>query len=322
MRKNLLKQMAVSTAAALLSMTTLSACSALGQAPTVASEESSLHHQDDENASTVSGSESSEAAHSDSASGSRLDDILERGYIEVVTEPYFAPNEFIDPSKQGDDKYVGADIELARYIADKLGVECRIVPLEFEAVLTGVSEGKYDLAISALAYTPARAEAMEMSKGYYFSEDDAVQYGLMVRDEDLDVIKSAEDLSDKVVVVQSGSIQEMFASDQVPAYKELKRVSATTDGFLAVQEGKADAVITAKTTAQLYLDANEGCGMTVVPDFAFVVDESTQGTRIGMPKGETELCNKVNEIIDEVIDSGVYAEWYGEYKEYARSLGL
>lgn len=321
MRKNQMKKLAASVAAALLSTTMLSACSALSQAPTVVSEESSLHHDTDGSSAAVPGSESSEAAHSDSASGGRLADILERGYIEVATEPYFAPNEFIDPSKQGDGKYVGADIELARYIAEKLGVECRIVPLDFESVLSGISDGKYDLAISALAYTPARAEAMELSKGYYF-DDEKVQYGLMVRTENLDKIKSAEDLADKTLVVQSGSLQEMFANEQVPAYKELKRVSAITDGFLMVQEGKADAVITAKTTAELYLDANDGCGMTIVPDFSFTVDESTQGTRIGITKGETELLQKVNEIIDEVVKEGTYASWYEEYKEYARSLGL
>ena len=55
----------------------------------------------------------------------RLNEILERGYITVTTEPYFAPNEFIDPSKEGDEQYVGADIELAKYIANELGVECR-----------------------------------------------------------------------------------------------------------------------------------------------------------------------------------------------------
>ncbi len=321
MRKNQVKKLAASVAAALLSTTMLGGCSIIGQAPTVASEESSLHHDTDESSSSVSGSESSKAAHSDSASGGRLADILERGYIEVATEPYFAPNEFIDPSKQGDDKYVGADIELARYIADKLGVECRIVPLDFESVLSGITEGKYDMAISALAYTPARAEAMELSNGYYF-DDEKIEYGLMVRTENLDKIRNADDLADKTIVVQSGSLQEMFAGEQVPAYKELKRVSATTDGFLMVQEGKADAVITSITTAQLYIDANSGSGMTIVPDFAFTVDESTQGTRIGITKGETELLNKVNEIIDGAVDEGVYSKWYEEYKEYARSLGL
>ena len=96
-----MKKLAASVAAALLSTTMLSACSALSQAPTVVSEESSLHHDTDGSSAAVPGSESSEAAHSDSASGGRLADILERGYIEVATEPYFAPNEFIDPSKQG-----------------------------------------------------------------------------------------------------------------------------------------------------------------------------------------------------------------------------
>ena len=255
------------------------------------------------------------------ASGNRLEQIKERGYLEVATEPYFAPNEFIDPTRQGDDKYVGADIELARYIADSLGVECRIVPLEFTAVLSSVTEGKYDMAISALAYTPTRAEAMELSDGYYYDAD-ATWYGLLVREEDLDEIKSADDLGDKTVVVQSGSLQELFLQQQVPACKEEKRVSATTDGFLMVQEEKADACITAATTAQLFLDANPDCGMALVDGFRFVVDETTQGTRIGMKKGETELAAEVNRIIAEVTEKGLYKEWYQEYSEYATSLGI
>lgn len=252
----------------------------------------------------------------------RLDDILARGYIEVVMEPYFAPNEFIDPSKQGEEQYVGSDVELAHYIADKLGVECRIVPLEFSAVLTGITEGKYDLAISALAYTPARAEAMEMSKGYRFDEDSAADYGLMIRRENLDTIRSADDLKDKVVVCQSGSLQELFATEQIPSCQELKRVSATTDGFLMVQEGKADAVVTEKNTAELFIAANAESNMVIVPDFSFLVDESTSGARIGIPKGETALLDKINEIIDEVVASGQYDEWYEEYTEYAKTLGI
>lgn len=301
-------------AAAMMAAAVLGGCSAIGEAPTIASEETT--QAPSEEASAADQAESKEAE-----GGNRLDEILARGYIEVATEPYFAPNEFIDPSKEGDEKYVGADIELAHYIADKLGVECRIVPLEFEAVQTGVAQGKYDLAISALAYTPTRAEAMELSKGYHF-EDETVQYGMMVRNEDLETIHTPDDLADRIVVVQSGSLQEMFAKEQVPACKEMKRVSATTDGFLMVQEGKADVVITEKTTAQLYIDANSGCDMTIVPDFSFKVDETTQGTRIGMPKGETELCDKINEIIDQSLEEGVFADWYEEYKDYARSLGL
>jgi len=331
MKKTALNKL--TAAAALLAMAALTGCSALGAAPTI-SAESQTSVQTSEDISSAAVDASSEAASVESASSdaasleasgdtgkSRLDEILERGYIEVATEPYFAPNEFIDPSKQGDDKYVGSDIEFAHYIADQLGVECRIVPLEFEAVLTGITEGKYDLAISALAYTPARAEAMELSKGYRF-DDETVQYGLMVREEDLDTIKSADDLADKTVVCQNGSLQEMFATQQIPACKELKRVSATTDGFLMVQENKADAVVTEKNTAELFIAANSDAHMAIVPDFSFIVDESTQGTRIGMPKGETELLEKINEIVDEIVASGQYDKWYAEYTEYAKGLGL
>ena len=97
-------------------------------------------------------------------SNNRLNEILERGYIEIATEPYFAPNEFIDPTKSGEEAYTGSDVELAKYIGEALGVEVRLKPMDFTSVLGSITTGKYDLAISALAYTPARAETMNLSK--------------------------------------------------------------------------------------------------------------------------------------------------------------
>ena len=313
---NLVKAILVVTA--LVSVCALTACSALGQAQPIAGTQSGVLAAE---AAVRSAGGLQTPAGTQAPGANRLEQIQARGYIEVATEPYFAPCEFIDPAKEGDEKYVGADIELAKLIAETLGVECRIVPLEFTAVLSSVTEGKYDMAISALAYTPARAEAMDMSKGYYYSQEE-IQYGLLVRTEDLGVIGDADDLADQTVVVQSGCLQELFAFEQVPAYKELKRVSATTDGFLMVQENKADACITAIATAELYLEANPECGMAIVPDFAFVVDEETQGARIGVPKGETELLEVINQVVDQVVEDGTYMEWYNEYSEYAASLGI
>lgn len=251
----------------------------------------------------------------------RLEEIKERGYIEVTMEPYFAPYEFIDPTKEGADQYVGADVEFSKLIAEKLGVELRIVPLEFSAVLSSITEGKYDLAISALAYTPAREEAMNMSNGYYFSEN-SPGYGLLIRKVDEENIKGPQDIADKTIVAQSGSLQELFVNQQVPKYKEFKRVSATTDGFLMVQEGKADACAVSLSMAQLYIDANPNAGLSLVEDFEFQVDKETQGTRVGIPKGEDELTEEINKIIDEMLADGSFEAWYKEYTEYAKNLGL
>lgn len=299
------------TTALTLSMAALTAC-------TVA--EASEHQTTTQAASTEA---MTTTAGEKEHSSNRLEDILNRGYIEIATEPYFAPNEFIDPTKTDDTKYVGSDIELAKYIADKLGVELRLKPMDFTSVLGSISTGKFDMAISALAYTPSRAETMNLSKGYYFgSEDPQKAYGLLIRKEDAEKIRTVDDLKDRTVVAQNGSLQELFVKEQLPAYGKLNLVSSTNDAFLMVQTGRADAVAAALKMAQLYLDSNPDCGMMILPDFYFTVDEDTQGTRIGIPKGEDELTDRVNEIIDEILEQDLYNQWYEEYKEYALTLGL
>ena len=251
----------------------------------------------------------------------RLEAILSRGYIEVVMEPYFAPFQFIDPALPNDKNVVGSDVDLAKYIAEKLGVECRVIPLEFGAVLAGVTEGKYDMAISGLAYTPEREKAMSLSKGYYFSPSNR-GHGLVIHKDNEGLIKGPDDVKDLTVVAQSGSLQELFVNEQLDGYKEFKRVSSTNDTFLSVSEKKADVGVSSLGTAELFIEANPDSGLMIVPDFQFYQDESTLGTRVGMPPGEDELLSRVNEIIDEVVASGIYVDWYDENSEYAKRLGV
>lgn len=295
-----------------LSMAALTACT-VAEASTHATTTAAITT---EAATTTAG----ETAH---APSNRLEDILQRGYIEIATEPYFAPNEFIDPTITGDDNIVGSDIELAKFIANDLGVELRLKPMDFTSVLGSMTSGKFDMAISALAYTPSRAETMNLSKGYYYgSEDPQKSYGILIREEDADKIKTIDDLADKIVAAQNGSLQEMFVRDQIPAYKQYNPVSSTNDAFLMVQTGRADAMAAALKMAELYLESNPDSGLMILPDFYFTVDLDTQGTRIGLPLGEDELTDRVNEIIDKVLEQDLYNQWYEEYKEYAKKLGL
>ncbi len=253
------------------------------------------------------------------APANRLEAIKQRGYLEVVTEPYWVPMEFIDPTKSGDEQYVGVDIEIGKYIAEKLGVELRIVPLEFGAVLTGITEAKYDMAISALAFSPARATAMNMSDGYYFGESEG--YGLLVRAEDTDKYTDAASLADAVVVTQSGSVQEALVKDQITDCKEFKLVSSMPDGYLMVSEGKADACACDIGNAKLYIEANAEAQLATA-GFKFIVTEDMMGTRVGMPLGEDELTAFVNECIAELRADGSIDKWYDEYAAYAQTLGI
>lgn len=246
-----------------------------------------------------------------------LAEIKEQGYIELCTEPYFAPYEFIDPTKSGDEQYVGMDIEIAQHIADKIGVELRVVPLDFTAVLAGIADGKYDMAISAIAYSPARAEAMNLSDVYQSSGGG---YGFMVRTEDKDKYNSIEDLKDAVVITQSGSVQESLYNENVTECKEFKLVANMTDGYLAVAENKADVCICSIESAQLYADANGGL---VIPEFRFEVDPNMNGTVVALPpQGSDSLMEVVNEAIAELNEQGQIQAWNDEYSAYASELGI
>ena len=250
----------------------------------------------------------------------RLAKIKEAGVITVCTEPYFAPLEFIDPSKEGDDQYVGIDIEFAKVIADKIGVKLQVVPLEFSAVLTGIADGKYDLAISALAWSKSRAESMNLSKGYYTSDNND-EYGLFCRVEDAEKYTDLESLKDAVVITQSGSVQEGYYDEYVKECKEFKRTSAMTDSYLAVSEGKADVCICSISAADLWAQANGGTTCTTVYRFPF--DEAKGGTRVAAYKENTDsLMEIVNQCIDELTAQNKFKEWNTEYSDYARSLGI
>ena len=248
----------------------------------------------------------------------RLAQIKEKGYIELCTEPYFAPFEYVDPTKTGDDQYQGMDMEVAKYIADKLGVELKITALDFTAVLAGVADGKYDFAISAIAYSPERAEAMRLSDVYYATN---TGYGFIVRSEDVGKYTDIDSLKDAVVITQSGSVQEALYTQYVNgACKEFKLVANMTDGYLAVSEGKADVCICSTASASLYAQANGGLA---IPDFRFDVDPNMNGVCVAMPTEGTEsLAELINQCIAELNESGKPEEWYSQYEAAAAELGI
>lgn len=252
------------------------------------------------------------------AKADRLEQIKEKGYIEFCTEPYWAPNEFIDPTKTGDEQYVGTDIELAKLIAEKIGVDLKINPLDFSAVLIGTADGKCDMAISAIAWSPTREMAMRLSNGYSF--DETVGYGFLVREEDVDKYTSIEDLANATVITQSGSVQEAIYNQYCGNAKNFKLVANMTDGYLAVAENKADVCITAIGSAELYAEANSGLA---VPDFKFDTDPQMSATVVATPLDGTDaLMDVINEVIADVVENDKYQEWEDYYKEYAKGLGL
>ena len=256
----------------------------------------------------------------DDASGV-LDRIRRNGVLRVATEPYFAPQEFIDPEKEGQNQFVGADMKLAALIADRMGVRLEVIPMDFTDVLPALAEDKCDLTVSAIAFTPGRAGAYTLSKGYYFTESEA-STTMMIREADKESITSLEDLSKKILAAQSTSLQESLAIRHVNQYAEFRRLSSVQDVYDAIKNGTADAGFVDMETAQNYIKNNPGSGLMLVSSVQFALEEQDLGDRICAKKGELQLICFVNGVIDEVIADGSYDRWIEEAQKRAAELGL
>ena len=250
-----------------------------------------------------------------------LADIRQAGVLRVATEPFFPPQEFIDPDIEGQDGYVGADMELARLIARRMGVTLQIVPMDFSEVLGAVSDGSCDLTISALSYTPGRAAQITFSKGYYYADSRAGS-GLMIRAADSGRISGVASLEGRNIAAQSGSLQEALMYENVFHYHEFRRMNSVQALYNALMDGAVDAVMVDTQTGHDYIEGNPRCGLMMVPGVHFTLEEQFEGDRIAARKGEGQLIAFVNGVIDEVLASGQYMQWYEEADRRADALGL
>lgn len=248
------------------------------------------------------------------SSQNRLEKILESGKLVLATSPDFAPLEFEDLSS-GEAQYVGSDIELAKYIAEKLGVELEISAMDFSAVQAAIPSGQADIAISGFARTEERAQNMELSTPFNITEDGG-QTVLVLKGEGANYT-AAEDFSGLQIGAQNGSLQYNLVSSQLPEDVEIVPVGSLNDGVLMLETGKIDALASDLSNAELLLESHDGIETT---DFMF--EYSSEGNVAAVKKGETELIEAVNEIIEEVNELGLYDQWKEEATELAKSLGL
>lgn len=248
------------------------------------------------------------------SSQNRLEKILESGKLVLATSPDFAPLEFEDLSS-GEAQYVGSDIELAKYIAEKLGVELEISAMDFSAVQAAIPSGQADIAISGFARTEERAQNMELSTPFNITEDGG-QTVLVAKGQGANYT-AAEDFSGLQIGAQNGSLQYNLVSSQLPEDVEIVPVGSLNDGVLMLETGKIDALASDLSNAELLLESHDGIETT---DFMFEYD--SEGNVAAVKKGETELIEAVNEIIEEVNELGLYDQWKEEATELAKSLGL
>ena len=234
--------------------------------------------------------------------------------LKVAISPDFAPMEFVDLSKSGQDKYVGFDVSLAKFIAEEMGMELEIMPMSFDACQAAVSTGKVDMSISGFSYTPERAENYNLSDYYYAGENETEQT-IIALAENAAKFTSAESFAGVKVGAQTASLQEALVNDQlVPLGAELVIFSDINTGVLQLKKGDFEAIAVATGNGEAIAANNPEI---VVTDFTFEIDESAENNLILLKKGDDELTETVNAILAKAYAAGLYGEWYAEAEALA-----
>ena len=238
---------------------------------------------------------------------------LTPGKLSVAISPDFAPMEFVDTSKSGQDQYVGFDVMLAKFIADEMGCELVIEPMSFDACQAAVQTHSVDMSISGFSYTDERAENFALSD-YYYAGDNETEQTIIVLAENAGKWTKAEDYSGKKVAAQSASLQYNLCTSQLPSDTEIVVYSDLGTAVESLRAGIVDAVAVAYGNGEAIIANNSAVAMS---GFEFEVSEEAENNVIMMTKGNDALCEKVNEILAKAYDAGYYGEWYAEAEALA-----
>jgi len=234
--------------------------------------------------------------------------------LTVAMSPDFAPMEFVDTSKTGQEQYVGFDVTLANYLADELGMELEIKPMSFDACMTAVQLGSVDLGISGFSWKPDRAENFLLSDYYIAGENETEQVVITVKAKE-GALATEESYAGLKVGAQTSSLQEQLVKDELlPAGAELVVYKTIDDAVLALQTGKIDALAVAQGNGEAIIANNPDLAQT---GFQFDVDPKYKNNVILLNKQNAELLEKVNAALGKAMTAGYYDGWYEDAKTLA-----
>ena len=230
---------------------------------------------------------------------------LTPGKLIVATSPDFAPYEFYIVDENGEYQLAGFDMALAQYIADYLGLELEVTPMDFDGTLADLAAKKVDLSLAGYSPDPARMDKMDFSDIYY----EGGQSFVTVKDK-ADMFASLADTNKAELTIgaQNGSIQMDLAKENSPE-ADIVPHAKVTDIIAALISGQIDGAYIETVVAETYA--------VNYPELAVVLDVpyEAEGSAVGVSKDNTALLDGVNAAIAAALSDGSMAKFVAEANE-------
>lgn len=222
---------------------------------------------------------------------------IQEGKLLMGSDTTYPPFESIDEKGEP----VGFDVDIAREIARRLGLELEVVSVKWEGIIPGLKTGDYDIVMSAMTITDERKMEIDFSDPYIDSDQSiAVRKGYAE-------IKGEADLAGKVVGVQVDTTGQ-FTAEKIPGIKEIRKYDTILMAFEDLELGRIDAVVN-DYPVNAYISKTRGKTEVV----ATIKTDEKYG--IGIKKGNSQLLEAINEALAEMKEDGTYdrifEKWFG-----------
>ncbi len=251
-------------------------------------------------------SSSSSSSSSDSDSSSDASGVLNDNVLTVAMECGYAPYNWTQPNdsngavqiKDSPDYAYGYDVMMAKHIAEELGMDLEIVKLDWDSLVPAVQSGTVDCVIAGQSITSDRLEMVDFTEPYYY----ASIITLVKADGPYANAASVADLAGATCTSQQNTVWYDTCLPQIPDANILPAQESAPAMLVALDADKCDIVVTDQPTGL--------AACVAYPDFklldfsgtdgAFQVSDEEINIGISIQKGNTELKDKINSVLDKM----------------------
>lgn len=216
------------------------------------------------------------------------------GVLVMATNAEFPPYEYHDGGE-----IVGIDAEIAKAIADELGMELEIEDIAFDSIIPEITSGKADMGLAGMTVTEDRKQSVDFTDTYAKASQK-----IIVKEDS--AIASPDDLTGVIVGVQQGTTGDIYVSDLEADGTTVERYNKGFEAVQALSQGKIDAVVIDGEPAKTFVAETEGLKIL---DESFTDEEYA----IAVKKGNTELLEKINGALKTLKDNGTLDEIVAKY---------
>ncbi|MCA0969904.1 transporter substrate-binding domain-containing protein [Halobacillus litoralis] len=217
--------------------------------------------------------------------------LVEDGMFTYAASGEFRP--FSMTSASGE--MTGFDIDVAKAVAEELGLQPSQQKQKFASIVEGVKSGRFDAAVASHTITPERSEQVDFSTPYYYS-------GAQVFTRPDSDVQSIEDLEGMEIAVSKGSTYSAYAEEVTD---NIKTYDSDVVALQSLAKGRHDAVITD------FLTGKEAMQQDLEIEAKDMIERSEQA--IAVAKGNEKLLEDINAALETLRENGTLAEISNEY---------